>query len=394
MLGRVSALAEFWRIVREIDPQDVREEAEQPVHVVLMGAPGAGKRTLRRTLLQQASPMFELSPSGELVPADPGNSVLGHGPAHLPVPGNPAALPILELPAGLASLDELPGGPPRGNLVLYVVDLSKGVTHQQAHLAHQVETLGIPVIIVLTKADLLPANPDPCWAAERILGGYASGGLITVDARSAPSVQQRLVPLLLRALPNLSLALGRNIPLLRAHVAQQIVTETSRVNAEFALLSSLPATIPIIGTVMAGGADMLVLTKNQVMMLYKLAAVFGRSLESKLTIAAEIAPVVGAAFMWRTVARTLVSLLPGAVAAVPKTMVAFAGTYTIGRAAQFYYASGRRPPEALLQTFRREAARLGKRIVPRPRQRAPEGEPELPGGEPPLLAPPDGHAAE
>ncbi|MER3485505.1 MAG: cell division protein DivIVA, partial [Chloroflexota bacterium] len=40
------------------------------------------------------------------------------------------------------------------------------------------------------------------------------------------------------------------------------------------------------------------------------------------------------------------------------------------------------------------AARLGKRIVPRPRQRAPEGEPELPGGEPPLLAPPDGHAAE
>ncbi|MER3404663.1 MAG: hypothetical protein C4289_05415, partial [Chloroflexota bacterium] len=252
MLGRVSALAEFWRIVREIDPQDVREEAEQPVHVVLMGAPGAGKRTLRRTLLQQASPMFELSPSGELVPADPGNSVLGHGPAHLPVPGNPAALPILELPAGLASLDELPGGPPRGNLVLYVVDLSKGVTHQQAHLAHQVETLGIPVIIVLT--NLLPANPDPCWAAERILGGYASGGLITVDARSAPSVQQRLVPLLLRALPNLSLALGRNIPLLRAHVAQQIVTETSRVNAEFALLSSLPATIPIIGTVMAGGA--------------------------------------------------------------------------------------------------------------------------------------------
>jgi uncharacterized protein (DUF697 family) len=385
MLRRVGALTEFWRIVREIDPQDVREEAEQPVHVVLMGAPGAGKRTLRRTLLQQAWPVFELSPSGELVPADPPDA---SDAAHLPVPGNPATLPILELPNGITSLDALPGGPPRGNLVLYLIDLSKGVTHQQAHLAHQVETLGIPVIIVLTKADLLPADPDPCWAAERILGGYASGGLVALDARSAQSVQQRLVPLILRTLPNLSLALGRNIPLLRAHVAQQIITETSRVNAEFALLSSLPATIPIIGTVMAGGADMLVLTKNQVMMLYKLAAVFGRSLESKLTIAAEIAPVVGAAFMWRTLARTLVGLLPGVVAAVPKTMVAFIGTYTVGRAAHYYYASGRRPPEALLQNFRREAARLGKRIVPRPRHREQGASPDLSAPQPPLLPTP------
>jgi uncharacterized protein (DUF697 family) len=381
VLGRVGALAEFWRVVREINPQDVREEVEQPVHIVLMGEPGSGKRTLRRTLLQQAPAALELVPIRDQLPSPGAPSPADVGPAHVPVPGNPLALSIVELPPGLASLDDLPGGPPRGNFVLYLVDVARGVTHQQARLAHEAETRGQPVVIVLTKADLLPTASEPRWAAERILGGYASGGLVAVDARSPASGQERLAPVLLRALPNLSLALGRNLPLLRAPVAEQIIAETSRVNAEFALMSSLPANIPIIGAVMSSGADMLVLTKNQVMMLYKLAAVFGRSMEHKLSIAAEIVPVVGAAFFWRTMARTLVGLLPGIVSAVPKTMVAYVGTHTVGRAAHYYYASGRRPPEAVLNNFRREAVQLAKRIVPRPPDRVEAPPPALPADE-------------
>jgi uncharacterized protein (DUF697 family) len=382
MLRRVGGLAEFWRVVGEINPEGVREEAEQPVHVVVMGERDAGKRSLRRTLLQDAPIVFEVTPAGDVVPAGP-PPPLRH-PASVPAPGSPGAIGIVELPPGLTSLDELPGGPPRGNVVLYVIDLSKGVTHQQAHLAHQVEARGLPVLIVLTKSDVLPDDPDPRWSAERILGGYASIGLVLVDPRDARSVEQHVVPALLRALPNLSIALGRSVPLFRQRVAAQVIAETARVNAEFALLSSLPTNIPVIGTVIGGGADLLVLTKNQAMMLYRLAAVFGRSLESRATIAAEIAPVVGAAFFWRTVSRTLVGLLPGLVASVPKTMVAYAGTYTVGRMAQYYYASGRRPPEAVLVSFRREAARLAKRFVPRPRQRA-EPPAELTAAERPLL---------
>src|SRR5919108_4297316 len=194
VLGRIGALAEFWRVVREINPQDVREEVEQPIHIVLMGEPGSGKRTLRRTLLQHAPAAFEVRPTGEVIPPAAAPGPAGAAPTLVPVPGNPAALSIVELPPGLASLDDLPGGPPRGNFVLYLVDVARGVTHQQARLAHEAETRGQPVVIVLTKADLLPTASEPRWAAERILGGYASGGLVAVDARSPESVQERLAP--------------------------------------------------------------------------------------------------------------------------------------------------------------------------------------------------------
>src|SRR5262249_50706638 len=81
---------------------------------------------------------------------------------------------------------------------------------------------------------------------------------------------------------------------------QGVIDETARANAKFALVSSLPGAIPIIGSLMAAGADMLILTKNQVVMVFKIAAIHDRDIHDQWQILREITPVVGAGFFWRT----------------------------------------------------------------------------------------------
>ena len=140
---------------------------------------------------------------------------------------------------------------------------------------------------------------------------------------------------------DLEISLGRHFPTLRQAAAMRVVNSTSRVNGQFALMSNIPALVPVVGGVLAAGADTIVLTKNQLMMIYKLAAIHGRDLESRFAIYREMVPVVGAGLVWRTVARDLAALLPFAAGAVPKVMIAFAGTYSAGMAAHVYYTEGK-----------------------------------------------------
>ena len=135
-------------------------------------------------------------------------------------------------------------------------------------------------------------------------------------------------------------AFGRALPAFRAAAAKQVIDETSAANAQFSLVSNIPAILPVIGNIAAAGADFIVLTKNQVMMLYKLAAVFGRDLRDQRTILQDVLPVVGAGLIWRTVARQAATWLPFAAGTIPKLAIAYVGTMAVGRAAEFYYRDG------------------------------------------------------
>jgi hypothetical protein len=53
----------------------------------------------------------------------------------------------------------------------------------------------------------------------------------------------------------------------------------------------------------------------------------------------EITPVIGGAVVWRQIAGALVGLVPG-YGIVPKTAVAFGGTYVVGMAATRWYETG------------------------------------------------------
>ncbi len=153
-------------------------------------------------------------------------------------------------------------------------------------------------------------------------------------------------------------AFGRALPVFRPAAAKQVIDETAAANAQFSLVSNLPAILPIIGNIAAAGADFIVLSKNQVMMLYKLAAVFGRDLHDLRGILLDVLPVVGAGLLWRTAARQAATWLPVAAGTIPKVAIAYAGTLAVGRAAEFYYRTGLKPTRSQLDQFTRQAAEL------------------------------------
>lgn len=162
--------------------------------------------------------------------------------------------------------------------------------------------------------------------------------------------------------PDRAPALGRAFPLFRPAAAKAVIDETARANAQFALVSNIPAVIPIVGSLAAAGADFLVLTKNQLMMIFKLAAVHGRDLHDQVGIFQEMVPVVGAGFLWRTVAREAASFLPLAAGTLPKVAIAYAGTWAAGRGAELYYRTSRRPTGEQTWVWYQQAVEAVRRL--------------------------------
>jgi uncharacterized protein (DUF697 family) len=151
-------------------------------------------------------------------------------------------------------------------------------------------------------------------------------------------------------------AFGRALPEFRTAAAKQVIDETSAANAQFSLVSNIPTLLPVIGNIAAAGADFIVLTKNQVMMLYKLAAVYGRDLRDQREILKEVLPVVGAGLIWRTIARQATTWMPFAAGTIPKLAIAYMGTMAVGRAADYYYRTGLEPTRDQMDHFMHSAA--------------------------------------
>jgi uncharacterized protein (DUF697 family) len=157
-------------------------------------------------------------------------------------------------------------------------------------------------------------------------------------------------------------ALGRWYPAFRPAATKSVINKTAQVNAQFAAVSNLPSVIPIVGSLAAAGADFLILTKNQVMMVFKIAAINGRDLTDHWRIIREMLPLVGAGFFWRTLAREAASFLPLMAGTVPKVAIAYTGTVAAGRAADFYYRFGTKPSREQLKVYYAQAAESLKKL--------------------------------
>lgn len=165
---------------------------------------------------------------------------------------------------------------------------------------------------------------------------------------------------ILEMLPEMAPAFGRFHPQWRKAAVSAIVDQTSRANAQFALVSNIPTMIPVLGSFIAAGADLIVLTKNQVMMCYKIAAAHGEDLEDQMSILRELTPVVGVGFLWRTAAREAAAMIPFAGGTIPKVGIAYAGTLAMGKAADYYYQFGSKPSRHQLAKLKDQAMKLAE----------------------------------
>ena len=125
--------------------------------------------------------------------------------------------------------------------------------------------------------------------------------------------------------------LAARVPLLREAVGEQLVASFARKNGLLAAAVWLP------------GADLPVLTLNELRLVLRLAQAYGK--DDARERLPELATTVGVGFGLRAIARELLDLVPLAGWAV-KAGVAYGGTRALGEAARQRFELFARPPRA------------------------------------------------
>jgi uncharacterized protein (DUF697 family) len=307
----IGNIAQFWRLTRELDVNGLRESFERPLSVRVLGSDVSTAQRVAR-----------------LIEPDPAAGEVTHG--------------VL-------------GEQSRERADLYVVAVAGQLEADARRSLSDLSVSETPLVLVQTDA-----------AAGMLVVGIPDDRVVTLtELTGDDEARTWLFRALVHASPEVMLSAGRRHPLLREPVAEHLIRDTSRVNAQFAALSSLPSNLPLIGGLVGDVADILVLTKNQVLLIFKLAGLYGRDLELGRQLLIEITPVVGGAFFWRSTARALVGLLPGLLGLLPKTLVAYTGTYVVGEMARYYFRYGHKPPPEMVRDLRDEGTRLARETLSR-----------------------------
>ena len=321
-MRRIKDLSNIWSTVRELDVRDIQAEAEQPVRLALVGNPDM------RDKVAQA---------------------LRSGAERFPPRGNDP-LDIYDAPLVREQTTDLH----RADLVLLALDGTEPLAHDMLLTFEKLAVVSAPFVVLCFNTTSLPAPatgvPRPDWQAAEVM---------FVPPAAAQTQQQVIIAkAVTAALPEaLHIAAARRLPGLRTAVANALIHSVSMANASYSLTSGIPEMIPVLNLPL-NAADMLVLTKNQALMSYRIALAMGAEVEFR-TMIRELLSVIGSGFLWRQLARQLVGLIPG-VGILPKVAVAYAGTYTAGEVAERYYRSGELVSRETIRTMVNQALQEGR----------------------------------
>lgn len=312
-----SDFGSMWNTLRELDVSAIREEAERPLDIVCAGHAAALE-------------VLEM--------------LLRRGPQRYGMVG---ANPLTLLPLEQAS--ERSVARSMADMLVLAIDARVPISAREVDAFDNIDRVSLPYLVVLFYGDRPNGGPLP-----RAISAH----VVVVADPDAVDASDRLAQALLERLPSeLHLAAARRLPGLRAIVTRELINTTSFTNATYSLASGLPEQIPLISVPFAA-ADILVLTKNQALMVYRLALAYGAPPDFQARIR-EVIPVVGSAFLWRQAARTLVGLIP-IWGLVPKIAVAYAGTYTTGVAAARWFATGEVTSTEQIKRILNDARALGR----------------------------------
>ena len=330
-------LRSIWKIVSEINLAEIQREIETPFHLLIaadeekdaeeaarsLSAPGADFIHPWLTVTDGSGSGLRTK-STEIVPF----SAVSHAPS------SQEARPSLD----------------GALLVTTRLELSTDLSS----LLQMLRSNSIPVLIVLTGSE--GKRPDGAIARRGEQVRVAIEDWSNVAVNRVASAFIATVPASLR------LPLARRLPPLRTAACNLLIQETSQVNASYSFTTGLGETVPGLGFVLGAG-DAIVLTKNQLMMAYKIALVSGKS-GSPQQLLGEIVGVLGGGFLLRQLARGMVGLIP-VWGIVPKVAVAYAGTWAIGRAVLLWATEGQKISPELMKGHYREALGQGRQAAQR-----------------------------
>jgi uncharacterized protein (DUF697 family) len=194
-------------------------------------------------------------------------------------------------------------------------------------------------VILRLSSHSAPSEPLPQPGLDIVVGETsAPAGCLLLKDLSRDALEQSLAAALLGKVPDAArLALARQVPLLRAAYARALIEQTSRGNALYAASTGFAGILPVLALPL-NVADLIILSKNQLIMAYKLALLEGKQGQPSEMVK-EILSVLGGGLIFRQLARELVGLIPG-WGIVPKVAVAYAGTQIIGETVHIWAAGG------------------------------------------------------
>jgi uncharacterized protein (DUF697 family) len=198
-------------------------------------------------------------------------------------------------------------------VILYVIEGDSGTPEDERilRLADR-HDVGIVCLLVSARAD----PPDVPYVLATDVVIVRPGQELALE-RIAERIADRL--------GEKSYVLSARLPVIRNAVCQEIVRGFARTNGILGAAIFIP------------GADLPVLTLNQIRMVLRLAAAYGEEIDRERAL--ELLAVVGAGLGFRALARQALTLVPGPGWAI-KGGVAYAATLTLGQAAIAYFESG------------------------------------------------------
>jgi uncharacterized protein (DUF697 family) len=315
-------LTRVWRILREVDLDAIRRGAERRVRILVIGEDTTDADALAIRLAQDGC-----DPIGWLTAID------------APLAAPPA-------PSHAGSHEAVVDGPD------VVVAIVRGTVQSDAmKAARQLwASRKVPLLTVVIGSAETPGKLTTH-------GDIARVAVDRLDEEGLLSVADGLFAV---TDPDRRIALARQSPALRPKVLNAVIDETARTNAGYAFSTGLAEIIPILDIPLNIG-DMIVLSKNQLMMSYRLALAAGKTGEPRELIA-EIVGVLGGGLLFRQIARQLVGLVP-VIGLVPKVAVAYGGTWAIGKAVTAWATGGGKLTTARLKQLSQEGLARGRRVA-------------------------------
>ncbi|MBI5652581.1 MAG: hypothetical protein HZC40_19365 [Chloroflexi bacterium] len=320
-------LGNIWTTFKELDIRPIADDAQRAVVLAFVGATGAGKSTLIAAL------RYDQRARDQVI------------------------TPTIEADLENASRIE-------ADLIVLMLDATRGDVSLEANVYRDLKTAGRNLLIFYNKQDALSdasilASAMPMWSGTRVAMG---------SAIKPESLATEFVPRVSDALRDKPIALARQYPLFRSAVARNLINDTAFASASYAIGTGFAEMIPALN-IPFNITDLIVLTKNQALMVYKLGLALGLSTDWRDHLA-EFGGVIGAGFLWRQAARQLVGLIP-IWGIVPKVAIAYAGTYAVGEAIVYWYHTGRKISGKDLNELYASAITQGKAVAKNLLARAP-----------------------
>ncbi len=215
--------------------------------------------------------------------------------------------------------------PPEADVHLVLLDPAFGPPSSQLSVLRKINPKAVLLVLLGIEDDAFEARRREVATSVGVRLDHVVG------AKTLSLLRPTLTKRLLTVFEDSTVPLSRQFPFLRDEAANQEIAASSQQNA-------------MIGLMPVPGADMPLMTANQVKMVMRLAAIHDQPMTYERL--KEVFAVVGGGLALRTAARQIVKFIPG-----PGWLIGgglgFAGTLAMGKAALEYFRRQTEAPKAV-----------------------------------------------